>query len=82
MGVFLHIFGDVPMSHPRCDDCRHIVVVKHAIELEDVWARHVFPHDCLLPKTLFPIKSAHVRVLRFLPTAHTHLDEFRPTLLI
>jgi len=54
------------MSHPRRDDRRQIIVVKHAVELEDIRTRHVFPHDHLLTKTLFLTQLARVHALSFL----------------
>ena len=76
--MFLQVLGDGSIVHPRRDDRRYIIVVEHAFELEDIRARHVFPDDRLLAKTLPPTKSASVRV-QFLPT---HPLELCPALLV
>ena len=70
------------MGHPGCDDRRHVIMVKHAVELEDVRARHVFPDDRLLTEALFAVKSAHVHVFCSLSAIRTHLLESCSTLLI
>jgi hypothetical protein len=62
------IFGDVPVGYPRCDDRGHAIAIKQAIDLEDVRAHHVFPHDYLPAKALCLIESARVRASRFPPT--------------
>ena len=56
-------------------------MVEHAVELEDVWTRHVFPDDHLPAKALV-VKSACVRVVCFPLTTRAHLFEFYGTLLI
>ena len=38
IGMFLQILCNVSMAHPGCDDRRDVIMVKHAVELEDVWA--------------------------------------------
>lgn len=47
------ILGDVPVRHPRHDDRWNITVMEeHAIEVEDVRARHVLPDDHLFTEAL------------------------------
>lgn len=80
--MFLQILRDVSVGHPRRDNCRCVVMVEHAVELEDVPTRYIFPHDRLLTKALFLTESAHAHTLYLLPASGTHLLESSGILLI
>lgn len=74
--MLLQILGDISTRHPGCDDRRHVIMVKNAVELEDVGTRYVLPNDRLFTKALFVIKSARAHVFHCLFTIRTDLLEF------
>jgi hypothetical protein len=67
-----------PVGHPRCNDRRHAVTAKQAIELGDLRTQCVSPCGRLLAKRCL-IESARVQVSNFLPTSCTYSPPRTPS---